>query len=180
MTEDFGKRDRHRHEGALTAALERRVGGERKLGDLELLVVEHALEGLARTQHLDVEVDARGLHAPVDQRTGAVVVPAGERELEIGHGTTYEVASCAGRKRTSAGTNSKGSALTAIGTKAKRGLAPRSQEEPLTTQIRRASLKQIAKIAADTRARSAGALNSGGKARESVNTPAPRKPSAPA
>src|SRR5262249_758991 len=138
MTEDFGKRDRHRHEGALTAALERRVGGERKLGDLELLVVEHALEGLARTQHL--EVDGRGLHAPVDQRTGAVVVPAGERELEIGHGTTYEVASCARRKRTSAGTNSKGSALTAIGTKAKRGLAPRSQAAPLSTETRSASL----------------------------------------
>src|SRR5262245_15420083 len=38
-----------------------------------------------RAQNLDVEVDAIRLHAPVDQRTGAVVVPAGERELEIGH-----------------------------------------------------------------------------------------------
>src|SRR5262245_66237001 len=85
MTEDFGERDRHRHEWALAAAFERCVGGERKLGDLELLFVEHALEGLARTQNLDIEVDALRLHAPVDQRTGAIVVPAGERELEIGH-----------------------------------------------------------------------------------------------
>src|SRR5262249_10051256 len=140
MTEYFGERDRHRHERALTAAFERRVGGKREFGDLELLVVQHALEGLARAQNLDVEVDARRLHAPVDQRTGTIVVPAGERELEIGHGTTYEVASGARRKRTSAGTNSKGSALTAIGTKAKRGLAPRSQAAPPSTETKSASL----------------------------------------
>src|SRR5262249_30588244 len=90
MTEDLGERDRDRHERALAAAFERRVGGKREFGDLELLVVEHALEGLARTQNLDIEVDALRLHAPVDQRPGAIVVPAGERELESGHGTTYE------------------------------------------------------------------------------------------
>src|SRR5262249_35691910 len=32
-----------------------------------------------------IEIDALGLHAPVDQRARAVIVPAGERELEIGH-----------------------------------------------------------------------------------------------
>src|SRR5215813_2563772 len=85
MTENFGERDRHRHERALVAAFERRVGGKRKLGDLELLVVEHALEGLTRAQNLDIEVDALRLHAPVNQRAGAIVVPAGERELEMGH-----------------------------------------------------------------------------------------------
>src|SRR6266446_34309 len=58
---------------------------KRKLGDLKLLVVEHALERLTRTQDLDGEVDALRLHAPVDQRPRAVVIPAGERELEIGN-----------------------------------------------------------------------------------------------
>src|SRR5262249_57768975 len=60
MTEDFGECDRHRHEWGFTAAFERRVGGERKLGDLELLVVQHALAGLAPTPNRVVAVDARG------------------------------------------------------------------------------------------------------------------------
>src|SRR5262249_12925571 len=60
-----------------------------QLGDLEFLVVEHALEALARAQHLDVEIDAVGLDAPVHQRTSAVIVPAGERELKIGHWRLY-------------------------------------------------------------------------------------------
>src|SRR5882672_5977122 len=58
VAEDFRERDRHRHERAAAACLERRVGGERKLRELELLVVEHALEALARAEHLNVEIDA--------------------------------------------------------------------------------------------------------------------------
>src|SRR5262249_8550339 len=178
MTEDFGERDRHRHERALAAAFERRVGGKRKLGDLKFLVVQHALEGLTRTQNLDLEVDALRFHAPVDQRTGAVVVPAGEREFEIGHRATYGVgASCGWRKRMNGGRNKSGSALIAIGRKAKRGLAPRSHAAPLSTGTRRASLWQTAKSAADTGAGSAGALNSGGRASARVNPTAPTNPS---
>src|SRR5262249_8113200 len=139
MTEDFGERDRHRHERALAAAFERRVRRERKLGDFELLVVQHALEGLARTQNLDLEVDALRLHAPIDQRTGAVVVPAGERELEIGHRVTYELAvCCGGRKCISAGRIKSGSVLIAIGRKAKRAVPPRSHAAPLSTDTSRA------------------------------------------
>src|SRR5262249_41887322 len=115
MTEHLRERDGHRHERALAAAFERRVGGKRKLGDLKFLVVQHALEGLTRTQNLDLEVDALRFHASVDQRTGAVVVPAGERELEIGHRATYGVgASCGWRKRMNGGRNKSGSALSAI------------------------------------------------------------------
>jgi hypothetical protein len=88
MAEHPRERHRHRHERALAAPLQRRVGGERELGDLEFPVVEHALERLARAQDLDIEIDAVGLDAPVHQRAGAVVVPAGERELEVGHGET--------------------------------------------------------------------------------------------
>src|SRR5262249_39317511 len=81
------------------------------------------------------------LHAPVDQRTGAVVVPTGERELEIGHRTASGVGACCGwRKRMNGGRNKSGSALIAIGRKAKRGLAPRSQAAPLSTDTRRAWL----------------------------------------
>ena len=141
MTEHFGERDRHRHERAIAAAFERRVGGKRKLGDLKLLVVEHALERLTRTQDLDVEIDALRLHAPVDQRPRAIVIPAGEGELEIGHRATYGVGACCGwRKRTNGGRNTSGSALIAIGTKAKRGLAPRSHAAPLSTDTRSAWL----------------------------------------
>ena len=85
VAEDLRERHRHRHERALAAALERRVGGERELRDLELLVVQHALERLARAQDPDVEIDAFGFHPTVDQRAGAIVVPAGERELEVRH-----------------------------------------------------------------------------------------------
>src|SRR4029077_2252597 len=38
-----------------------------------------------RPQHLDVEIDALGLDAPVHQRAAAVVVPAGEREPQLRH-----------------------------------------------------------------------------------------------
>src|SRR5262249_32117558 len=54
MTELLRERARHRHEWARAAASERRVGRERKLGDLKLLVAQHALEGLARAQNLDL------------------------------------------------------------------------------------------------------------------------------
>ena len=119
VAEDFRQRDRHRHERALPAALERRIGRKRQLGDVELLPVQHALEGLARAKNLDVEIDALGLHPAVDQRAGAVVVPAGERELEVRHrsslprvladetGWSAAPATAATRRR-SAGTQSAG------------------------------------------------------------------------
>ena len=71
--------------GQCPACLERRVGRQRQFGDLELLIVEHALEGLPRPQDLDVEIDALWLDPAVDQRAGAVIVPAGERKFQIGH-----------------------------------------------------------------------------------------------
>src|SRR3954465_14133753 len=85
VTEDLGERHRHRHERAIAASLERGVGSERKLADLKFLVVQHALEGLARAQNLYVEIDPFGLYATVHQRTGTIIVPARERQLEIGH-----------------------------------------------------------------------------------------------
>src|SRR2546422_1072153 len=47
----FGGRRRNRHKRAIPARLERGVGGKRQLGEVELLVVEHALEALARAQN---------------------------------------------------------------------------------------------------------------------------------
>ena len=45
--------------------------------------------GIHTPQDLDLEIDAPRLDAPVDQRLRAIVVPAGERELEIiGHRAT--------------------------------------------------------------------------------------------
>src|SRR5262249_10226865 len=80
VAEALCDRDGTRHERTVAARLQRRVGGKRQLGNLKLLVIKHALEALARAQHLDVEIDAIWLDAAVHQRTGAVVVPAGERE----------------------------------------------------------------------------------------------------
>ena len=78
-------RQRHRDadERTCAAALQRRIGGERQLRYVELLLLQHARERLARPHHLDVEIDAFGLDAAVDQRAGAVVIPAGKCELEI-------------------------------------------------------------------------------------------------
>src|SRR5262245_65795026 len=85
MAKDFRKRHGNRDKRAAAAPLERRIGRERQLGDLEFAVVQHTLKRVARAQHLDVEVDALGLDPPVHERAGAVIVPAREREAEIGH-----------------------------------------------------------------------------------------------
>src|SRR5262249_29905578 len=66
--------------------------------------------------------------------------PPRERGFWMAHHATYEVASGARRERMSAGTNSKGSALSTIGRKAKRGFPPTSHAAPLSTETRRAWL----------------------------------------
>src|SRR5689334_4902304 len=52
---------------------------------MEFAIVQHPLERLPRPQHLDVELDAFRLDPPVDQRPGAVIIPACERQLEGSH-----------------------------------------------------------------------------------------------
>src|SRR5262249_11011146 len=66
--------------------------------------------------------------------------PPRKREFWMAHHATYEVASGARRKPISAGTISNGSALIAIGRKAKRGFPPTSHAAPLSTDTRRAWL----------------------------------------
>src|ERR1700730_3022899 len=62
------------------------VGRQRHFRDVELFVIEHAPERLARPQRNEGQVDALGLNAAVDQRLGAVVAAAGHSEFELGHG----------------------------------------------------------------------------------------------
>jgi hypothetical protein len=54
---------------------------------MELPILEHALERVSRPQHLDIEIDALGADAAVDQGTRAIIVPARQRQLESGHFT---------------------------------------------------------------------------------------------
>src|SRR5262249_31061728 len=176
MPKDFGECDRHRHERAFAAAFERRVGGKREFGYVELFFVQHALERLARPQDLDVEVNALGLHAPVDQRPRAVVVPTGERELEVGHRVTYELAASGRRKCISGERIKSGSVLIAIGRKAKRALPPRSHATPLSTDTRRAWVELVANTAADMRPMSAGGGHNTGEGEGGGRATRPREP----
>src|SRR5262249_24141808 len=66
-------------------ALERRVGSERQFRGIEFLIVQHALKCLPRAQDFDVELDALRLDPPIHERAGAVVIPTGKGELQIGH-----------------------------------------------------------------------------------------------
>src|SRR5262249_38114524 len=69
------------------------VGGERHFRDVELLVVQHAPEGLAGPQREVGElVDALDLHASVEQRLSTVEAPASQCQS---HALKYSWATCA-------------------------------------------------------------------------------------
>src|SRR5712692_7949433 len=96
MPEDLRQRDGDRHKRALALALEAHIRRERHFRDVEFLRLQHAGERLARPHHLDVEVDAVRLHAPVHEWAGTIVVPAGEREWKIGHRVSWSTGHCDG------------------------------------------------------------------------------------
>jgi hypothetical protein len=82
-----GSRQEHRHGDvrALAARVLDQVARQRQFGDVEV----HASHGpeehlLGVQEHVD-RIHAVDLHAPVEQRTGAVVVAHGDRELQLGH-----------------------------------------------------------------------------------------------
>ena len=89
MTEDLRHGNRQRAKAGVATAQKAGVGGQRQFRSVELLVFQHARKHHARPQHLDLEVYAMGPDAPVDERAGAVIVPAREGELEIGHADTF-------------------------------------------------------------------------------------------
>src|SRR5581483_1171780 len=66
------------------AALETEILRDLKLADIELPVAHEAAMALARGQRQHFEMERRGDLA-FDQRTGAVVVAAGEGEQRVGH-----------------------------------------------------------------------------------------------
>src|SRR5262249_34069771 len=80
-------RGKHRDRGEARVALraQDRVGRQRHFRRVELAVIEHAPEGLARPQRDEGEIDAFRLDPAVDQRLGAVVAPARDGELDPGH-----------------------------------------------------------------------------------------------
>ena len=55
------------------------------LSSVELLELQHAPKDLGRLQRHVVEIDALGSDGALAQRLGAVIGPAGERQLQIAH-----------------------------------------------------------------------------------------------
>src|SRR5262249_52563419 len=82
VAEGPGDEGRDRNIGAVAARRRDQVRAERQLRDVELLMPEGTLEDLLRPADDDVDPAAFDRHAPVDDRTVAVDVLAGERELQ--------------------------------------------------------------------------------------------------
>ena len=79
---------KHRNgdEPRVTLRAQDRVGRQRHFRAVELSVIEHAPERLARAQRNESQIDAFGLDPAVDQRLGAVVTAAGQCEFQFFHG----------------------------------------------------------------------------------------------
>src|ERR1700752_437909 len=86
MAEQPGREHRNGDEGVIASRAEHRVVGERQLRDVELLVAQHPVEGLARPRDNRVQFDPLRPDASVDQRTDPVVIPERYRQADIGHG----------------------------------------------------------------------------------------------
>ena len=76
---------RQRDERARIVVQRRDVGGQRHLRDVEFAVPQHPEERLLHRQPKVGEVDAVGTDAAVLECAGAVVVSAGERQMQAGH-----------------------------------------------------------------------------------------------
>src|SRR5882672_3871970 len=61
------------------------IRGERHFRRVELAVAQHPEKRLLNEELVIDEVDTLGAHASIRERTGPVVIPAGEGELESGH-----------------------------------------------------------------------------------------------
>ena len=98
VPEGAGREDGDRDERGVLLEGEHE-GGQRELGDVELLEAHHPEEGLFGGQGQQGEVDALDAHAAVRERAGAVVVTACERDRESCHrchpGREVPLPSCA-------------------------------------------------------------------------------------
>ena len=92
---DAGMPEQPRHEGRDADVLRRArrhgadVARERHLGDVEFLELEQPVEDLLRVERQVVDVAALDLHAAVDDRLGAIVIAAGDRYRQFGHGSSW-------------------------------------------------------------------------------------------
>src|SRR2546422_469920 len=76
-------------EGGVLTHERHAIRGQRHLRRVELAVAQHPEKRLLDEEFVIDEVDALRVHAAVGERASAVVVPAGEGELESGHGISY-------------------------------------------------------------------------------------------
>src|SRR6266849_1438755 len=85
MPKHFGRRNGDRHKGTIPTSLENGVVREREFRDLEFSTVQHPPEHLAWSQDFDTKRDTVRLNTAVNERTHAIEVPAGQRELNSRH-----------------------------------------------------------------------------------------------
>ncbi len=87
VTEYARRKHRKRDERAVARTTEADIFGCRKLGDVELLASDHAVEDIAPGFERDaVEIDALDPDLSVADRFHPVVSAARERQCETGHG----------------------------------------------------------------------------------------------
>jgi hypothetical protein len=98
VPEGAGREDRDGDERGVLLEGEHE-GGQRELGDVELLEADHPEEGLLRGQGQHRQIDTLDGDAAVRERAGAVVVAACERDRESCHrchlGREVPLPSCA-------------------------------------------------------------------------------------
>src|SRR6266705_3438547 len=85
-------------EGGVLTHERHAIRGQRHLRRVELAVAQHPEKRLLDEEFVIDEVDALGVHAAVGERASAVVVPAGEGELESGHGISHPLLGKEGRR----------------------------------------------------------------------------------
>ena len=85
MTEEARRKDRNGDEAPGLLEQRHRVGRQRQFRGIEFLEADHPEERLL-DRHVEViEVDPVGLYRTVGEGTGAIVIPAAEREFQFRH-----------------------------------------------------------------------------------------------
>ena len=85
MGEQPDRIDRNGDERRIVLVQRVEIEGQPQLGGFELALAHHAVEGRRRKRVVIGEIDALGLDAAVHQRARAIVIPARQGHLQIGH-----------------------------------------------------------------------------------------------
>ena len=83
MAKGAGRKNGNGYERRVIGKKGHHVGGKRHFRGVEFAVAQHAEEGFLDRESQIVEVDAVDGDAAVDERAGAIIVPAGESEWDV-------------------------------------------------------------------------------------------------